>query len=227
MSALNLTKSGWLSAENGADRASLDLGAGRALLDPQGSMALVRLGNCVSRATSAVLDNSSSLPFKAIAVAGRDLGSGHLMNEELDIGLRRSQAEAQQAVTALHGVRADDNWARRRVASGRCRRVGPSQRRTCQADWGQFTGRERVGQRRLEAHRLTDEEGRRLTQIVRRGRGNAIRVGRATITPPAFRRRGTPQLARHRPTSSVVISCAAVSSPVRSRTTRTRLQYSA
>lgn len=61
----------------------------------------------------------SSLPSKAIAVAGRGLGSGYLMNEgdmldecgELDIGLRRSQAEAQQAVTALHGVWADDNWA--------------------------------------------------------------------------------------------------------------------
>jgi hypothetical protein len=33
----------------------------------------------------------------------------------------------------------------------------------------------------VRARRLTDEEGRRLTQIVRRGRGNPIRVRRATI----------------------------------------------
>lgn len=31
--------------------------------------------------------------------------------EEIDIGLRRSQAEAQKAVAALHGVGADDDWA--------------------------------------------------------------------------------------------------------------------
>jgi hypothetical protein len=30
---------------------------------------------------------------------------------ELDFGLTTSQAEAQQAVDALHGVRADDDWA--------------------------------------------------------------------------------------------------------------------
>jgi hypothetical protein len=30
---------------------------------------------------------------------------------ELDFTLRMSQAEAQQAVDALHGVRADDDWA--------------------------------------------------------------------------------------------------------------------
>ena len=30
---------------------------------------------------------------------------------ELDFDLRMSQAEAQQAVDALHGVRADDDWA--------------------------------------------------------------------------------------------------------------------
>jgi hypothetical protein len=29
----------------------------------------------------------------------------------LDIGLRRSQAEAQQAVAALHGAPAGDDWA--------------------------------------------------------------------------------------------------------------------
>lgn len=36
-----------------------------------------------------------------------------MLNEcgELDIGLRRSQAEAQQAVAVLHGVFADDDWA--------------------------------------------------------------------------------------------------------------------
>ncbi len=33
----------------------------------------------------------------------------------------------------------------------------------------------------VRARRLTDDEGRRLTQIVRRGRGNPIRVRRATI----------------------------------------------
>jgi hypothetical protein len=30
---------------------------------------------------------------------------------ELDFGLTTSQAEAQRAVDALHGVRADDDWA--------------------------------------------------------------------------------------------------------------------
>jgi hypothetical protein len=33
----------------------------------------------------------------------------------------------------------------------------------------------------VKARRLTDYEGQRLTQIVRRGRGNPIRVRRATI----------------------------------------------
>src|SRR6476620_9399094 len=33
----------------------------------------------------------------------------------------------------------------------------------------------------VRARRLTDQEGHRLTQIVRRGRGNPIRVRRATI----------------------------------------------
>ena len=33
----------------------------------------------------------------------------------------------------------------------------------------------------VRARRLTDDEGCRLTQIVRRGRGNPIRVRRATI----------------------------------------------
>jgi hypothetical protein len=33
----------------------------------------------------------------------------------------------------------------------------------------------------VRARRLTDDEGRRLTQLVRRGRGNQIRVRRATI----------------------------------------------
>ena len=30
---------------------------------------------------------------------------------ELDFGLNTSQAQAQRAVDALHGVRADDDWA--------------------------------------------------------------------------------------------------------------------
>src|SRR3954463_1016136 len=33
----------------------------------------------------------------------------------------------------------------------------------------------------VKARRLTDQEGQRLTQIMRRGRGNPIRVRRATI----------------------------------------------
>jgi hypothetical protein len=48
---------------------------------------------------------------KAIAVDGM----GYRMNEgdmsdDRDIGLRQSQAESQQAVVALHGERADDDW---------------------------------------------------------------------------------------------------------------------
>jgi hypothetical protein len=47
------------------------------------------------------------------------MGKGDCMNEgtmldrfgELDIGLRRSQAEAQRAVAALHGAPAEDDWA--------------------------------------------------------------------------------------------------------------------
>ena len=48
----------------------------------------------------------------------------------------------------------------------------------------------------VRARRLTDEEGRRLTQIVRRGRGNPIRVRRATIIMASASGTTVPAIAR-------------------------------
>src|SRR5689334_19780367 len=48
----------------------------------------------------------------------------------------------------------------------------------------------------VRARRLTDEEGRRLTQLVRRGRGNAIRVRRATIILASASGTPVPAIAR-------------------------------
>lgn len=48
----------------------------------------------------------------------------------------------------------------------------------------------------VRARRLTDEEGRRLTQIVRRGRGNPIRVRRATIIMASAAGTPVPAIAR-------------------------------
>jgi transposase len=48
----------------------------------------------------------------------------------------------------------------------------------------------------VRARRLTDEEGRRLTQIVRRGRGNPIRVRRATIIMASASGTPVPAIAR-------------------------------
>lgn len=48
----------------------------------------------------------------------------------------------------------------------------------------------------VRARRLTDEEGRRLTQIVRRGRGNPIRIRRATIIMASASGTPVPAIAR-------------------------------
>jgi transposase len=48
----------------------------------------------------------------------------------------------------------------------------------------------------VRARRLTDEEGRRLTQLVRRGRGNPIRVRRATIILASASGTPVPAIAR-------------------------------
>ena len=48
----------------------------------------------------------------------------------------------------------------------------------------------------VRARRLTDEEGHRLTQIVRRGRGNPIRVRRATIIMASSSGTPVPAIAR-------------------------------
>ena len=61
--------------------------------------------------------------------------------------------------------------------------------------------------------------------------GHHAATPNASGAPPELPRLGTSAgvgaRAGQRPTSSVAISCAAVSNPVRSRTTRTREQYSA
>src|SRR3954469_9623709 len=48
----------------------------------------------------------------------------------------------------------------------------------------------------VRARRLTDHEGQRLTQIVRRGRGNPIRVRRATIIMASASGTPVPAIAR-------------------------------
>src|SRR3954454_16910946 len=48
----------------------------------------------------------------------------------------------------------------------------------------------------VRARRLTDQEGQRLTQIVRRGRGNPIRVRRATIILASSSGTPVPAIAR-------------------------------
>ena len=96
---------------------------------------------------------------------------------------------------------------------GSCARSAPAQARASElvaAVQSLMIATARSGWQRLHAARPVPEHHRPAGATPGRG---AIPVG-------------IPR-ARHQPTSSVAISCAAVSSPVRSRTTRTLLQYSA